>query len=417
MTNEFVSILLSSPDFLLAALLSYPFVTSLLWSLSGLYYVLSRSLKRGNAVSARPLADYTVIIPFYAESDAALASARSLAAITPSPAEILIVDDGSPVPLPHDTELPPGARVLRLNRNRGKAGALQVALASVKTEVIVCLDADTQSKSLDWSTMLANFDDPKLGALTGKICPTSGGGIVEWFQALDYLTVIAVIKSAESAWGGLLTVSGAFTAYRTSALRSIGGWDNTSPTEDIDASWRLQTAGWRLAFESNWVARVEMAPNVGALWRQRRRWSSGLGRALRDHGINAITNGAQHLPIIILTLAGLTWLTSVLAFLVIAAPAALTSSETHVWFTPQSIATIFAMGLAAFYAQLATAMIVDGRNPVTHWRSALLAPLYPLYFWGILLTSFLAGFPKGLLRHGDGNWQRTVRRIEARGVS
>ncbi len=412
MTNEFNSMLVSDPIFLLAILLSYPFVTSLLWSLSGLYYIANRTLKGSKVTSSGPLADYTVIIPFYAEANAALASARSLAALTPAPVEILLVDDGSPEPLPPDTELPSGARILRLNRNRGKAGALQFALASVKTEVIVCLDADTQTETLDWRDMLANFSDPKLGALTGKIRPTKGGGIVEWFQALDYLTVIAVIKSAESAWGGLLTVSGAFTAYRTAALRAIGGWDNSSPTEDIDASWRLQNAGWRLAFESNWIARVEMAPSVKALWRQRRRWSSGLGRALRDHGTCAVKNGALHLPIIVLTLVGLAWLTSLLAFMAIAAPVAITSAESQAWLTPVSLLTIFFMGFTAFYAQLATAMLIDGRNPLAHWRSALLAPLYPFYFWGILLTSFLVGFPAGLLRRGGGNWQRTMRRIE-----
>mgnify|MGYP003430534909 CR=1 FL=1 len=43
----------------------------------------------------------------------------------------------------------------------------------------------------------------------------------------------------------------------------------------------------------------------------------------------------------------------------------------------------------------------------------LIAPLYPIYFWALLLSSFLAGFPKGFLRLDSGNWKRTVRRIEA----
>ena len=221
---------------LIAVLAAYPMVTSILWSVSGVYYLANRRAAKGPRPSGRPLVSYSVVIPFHAEPDAALATVRSLQSVIPAPVEIVLVDDGSPHPIPPGTILPPGTRLVRLERNRGKAGALQAVLRSLGTEVIVCMDADTQSESCDWSAMLSAFDDASLGAVTGKIRPTEGGGLVEWFQALDYLTVIAVIKSAETAWGRLLTVSGAFTAYRTSALQSVGGWNNASSTEDIDVS-------------------------------------------------------------------------------------------------------------------------------------------------------------------------------------
>ena len=81
---------------------------------------------------------------------------------------------------------------------------------------------------------------------------------------------------------------------------------------------------------------------------------------------------------------------------------------------PIDAATLVLTGLAAFYGQLATAMAVDGRNPLVHWRSVLLAPFYPVYFWCILLTSFVAGFPRGVLRLDGGSWQRTLRRVEGK---
>jgi poly-beta-1,6-N-acetyl-D-glucosamine synthase len=394
-------------------LLAYPFVTCLLWSGSGLFYLLRHN--QGQAARGpHALPQYSVVIPFHAEPDAALASMRSLAGVIPAPAEIVLVDDGSPKPISATEILPPSVRVVRMAKNRGKAGALQQVLPGLRTGLVVCMDADTLSESSDWAPMLAAFEDPSLGAVTGKIRPAAGGGLVEHFQALDYLTVIAVIKAAESAWGGLLTVSGAFTAYRVSALRSIGGWNTESSTEDIDASWRLQAHGWRLAFEMDWTARVEMAPNLAALWRQRRRWSAGLGRALRDHGAASLFGGARHLPIIVLTLSSLAWSTAIL-FLVIRAmiswQGATAGGEA---IDLGEIGGLVAAGVAAFYVQLATALAVDGGRLGGHWRSVLLAPLYPIYFWGLLMSSFLAGFPKGFLRRDNGRWSRTVRRIEAR---
>jgi cellulose synthase/poly-beta-1,6-N-acetylglucosamine synthase-like glycosyltransferase len=139
--------------------------------------------------------------------------------------------------------LPPLVRVLKSPIRRGKAGALNLALAQVQTDVVVCIDADTQVVSKDWNTMLASFDDVSLGAVTGRIWPQATRNIVGAFQRLDYLAVISLIKSAETLWGGLLTVSGAYVAYRRCALLDMNGWREDKATEDIDISWRLQCSG------------------------------------------------------------------------------------------------------------------------------------------------------------------------------
>jgi poly-beta-1,6-N-acetyl-D-glucosamine synthase len=398
-------------------LLAYPFVTCLLWSLSGLFYLFNRRSMTRRHSAARALPQYTVLIPFHGEPDAAMNTMRSLAMVTPAPHEIIIIDDGSPTSIPATAELPSNVRLLRLPRNCGKAVALQAALPGVSTPLAICMDADTLTESSNWSPMLAAFDDPALAAVTGKIRPVEGGGMVEWFQALDYLTVIAVIKAAESAWGGLLTVSGAFTAYRVSALKSAGGWNCDSSAEDIDASWRLQSKGWRLAFEKDWIARVEMAPSVPALWRQRRRWSAGLGRTLRDYGAASLFNGGRHLPILVMTLASLTWIVSMLTWSMHALLSLDGTAVSDTSLSGGSLAAIALTGACAFYVQLATALAVDGGRLRGHLRSALIAPLYPVYFWALLLSSFLVGFPKGFLRLDSGVWKRTVRRLEAGAVA
>lgn len=394
---------------LLEGVLVYSFAVSIVWSVSGLVsWMRQRRAERQTAAAA--VSDYTVLIPFHGEYRGALKTAWSLANVTPRPHQIVLVDDGSPEPVDESLALPPDTRVLRLDKRRGKAGALKEALPSVSTEIVVCLDADTQSRVNDWRGMLSKFSDPELGAVTGRIWAASNGSFVGRLQEIDYLAVISVIKAAESLWGGLLTVSGAFVAFRTSALRGIGGWDTDKAAEDIDISWRLQMAGWRLEFDSRWTCAVEMAPTVPALWRQRRRWSAGLGQALYDYGIRAFVSGARHLPVIVVTLANTIWITLMLAFAAAAIWQMLTGAT---WLTGVlqhlDVHRAILAGLGLFLVQFLVATLIDGRSWSVYWRLLPYLPLYPIYFWSILCTSFLFGFSRGIVRRKLGVWQPTVR--------
>jgi hypothetical protein len=73
---------------------------------------------------------------------------------------------------------------------------------------------------------------------------------------------------------------------------------------------------------------------------------------------------------------------------------------------------VIAISLAAFYAQLPMATAIDGRRASAHLRSIAIASLYLLYFWCIVMTSFIAGFPKGLPHRDIGTRNRPQRRME-----
>ncbi|MDQ6861041.1 MAG: glycosyltransferase, partial [Verrucomicrobiota bacterium] len=289
----------------------FPLVICLIWSIYGVICLIN-SFRRKTIPAHLPR--YSVIIPFYAEPAGALRTARSLSDVQPPPDEILLVDDGSPdaeecARVLDAASLPRGARVVRLPSNRGKAAALNAALREAKAEIVVCLDADTVVHSKNWDGMLARFaSSPGVGGVTGKIWPADPRSLVELMQTLDYLAVIGLVKNAEDRWGGLMTVSGAWVAFRRQALLDIGCWNETTAAEDIDLSWRMQAAGWRMAYDRAWIAFVEMVPTWRALWRQRRRWSRGLGHAVRDHFPEALRRGATHIPVALMTFLGASWL-------------------------------------------------------------------------------------------------------------
>ncbi len=394
----------------------FPLLLSLIWSVSalGALWAEERGKARRRAAGASSsLPSYSVLIPFYGDADAALRTVRSLCDLRPAPEEIILVNDGSPaesIALDR-SQLPPRSRVVDLPRNVGKAEALNRGAAGIRSEIVVCMDADTRAQSKDWSGMLARFARfPDLGAVTGKIWPESIRNLPQLLQAIDYLAVICLVKCAESFWGGLMTVSGAWVAYRRRAMAGCNGWCPRTSTEDIDLSWRLQAAGWKIGYDANWTARVEMAVSWRSLWLQRRRWSSGLGRALRDQSHGIFRHTSRHVPVAFMALLSSLWIWLCLAtaaagaFFAFVAPgrgnplAAVLEWQAAHW----------SLCCAIFLVQIAVAIAVDRGTWKRYPLLILFSPFYPLYFWLILVTSFLAGFPRGMLRRDGGRWDPTA---------
>ncbi len=392
----------------------FPILLSLIWSVSALVSLWIEGREKARRRRAKiSLPSYSVLIPFYGDADAAVRTALSVQDISPPPDEIVLVNDGSPegsVPLDYSL-LPPGARVLVLPRNVGKAEALNRGLKSIDSDIIVCMDADTQAQSKDWSAMLARFaDTPDLGAITGKIWPERVRNLTQLLQAIDYLAVICMVKCAESLWGGLMTVSGAWVAYRRRAMVDCNGWCPKTSTEDIDLSWRLQAAGWKIGYDAAWTAQVEMAPTWRSLWLQRRRWSSGLGRALRDQSGGVFLYTSRHVPIAFMAFLSSLW---IWLCIITASVGAFISwkglgHETMLSSIISWQASNWSLYGMIFVLQIGVAILVDRGTWRRYPLLILFSPLYPLYFWLILVTSFLAGFPKGMLRLDGGRWEPTA---------
>ena len=396
----------------------YPLVVCVLWSSYGLNSLVRSFWKR---TVPGPLPGYTVLIPFFAEPEGALRTAQSLLRVHPAPDEILLIDDGSPAGRGADAPalalLPPHTRVLRLEANGGKAAALNTALRQVRSEVVLCLDADTLLHTAPLAPILGRFTaDPDVGAVTGNIWPSESRTLPQLLQALDYLAVIGLVKNAEHQWGGLMTVSGAFVAFRRAALLDVAGWNESTAAEDIDLSWRLQGAGWKVAYERRCIALVEMVPTWRGLWRQRRRWSRGLGRTVREQFSGVLRVGATHLPVGLLTLLGIGWLwvsmTSGILRFGWLATGVVSGQSTALPVLLSHLLTYVAICFAFFLVQLLIASLLDRARWRLYPLLFLVAPLYPLYFWTVSLTTFMVGFPQGFLRQDRGRWRRTLRSLE-----
>jgi biofilm PGA synthesis N-glycosyltransferase PgaC len=195
-------------------------------------------------------------------------------------------------------------------------------------------------------------------------------------------------------------------AYRRRALVECGGWNPRTSTEDIDLSWRFQSSGWKIRYEMDWTARVMMACSWRSLWMQRRRWSSGLGRTIREQWAGIFGHTSRHVPVAFVTLLCALWMWMCAVALVLAVIGAAVPSGFGklIDIATSSVWTHWSLYAQVFGVQLLVAILIDRgawkRYPVL----LLMAPFYPIYFWCILLTSYFAGFPQGFFRRDGGKW-------------
>ncbi len=102
-------------------------------------------------------------------------------------------------------------------------------------------------------------------------------------QEWDYFLAIASVKRQQALFQGTLVAQGAFSVYRTGAVRRAGGWPNKIG-EDIVLTWALMRNGGRAVFEPSAVAFTDTPVTLGRFVRQRQRWARGMIEGLREHG-------------------------------------------------------------------------------------------------------------------------------------
>lgn len=173
---------------------------------------------------------------------------------------------------------------IALDLRGGKPAGANVALLVAKGDFIVEVDCDCSFDRFAIEHILAPLQDPTVGAATGDIVVRNAeSSLVARFQSIEYLMSISVAKRFDDALGLVRCVSGAFGAFRRTALEQVGGHDAGSG-EDFDITQRLRSAGWRTAFVKDAICYTDVPSTLWAYYRQRMRWEGdSLGLRLRKH--------------------------------------------------------------------------------------------------------------------------------------
>jgi len=85
----------------------------------------------------------------------------------------------------------------------------------------------------------------------------------------------------QGLYQGTLVAQGAFSLYRTQAVRAAGGWPDAIG-EDIVLTWQLMRQGARVYYEPSAVAFTAAPARLVHLARQRARWARGMIEGIRS---------------------------------------------------------------------------------------------------------------------------------------
>ncbi|HEU4751902.1 MAG TPA: glycosyltransferase, partial [Armatimonadota bacterium] len=199
---------------------------------------------------------------------------------------IVVVDDGSTDGTADAVEAEfrddPRVRLVR-KPNGGKASALNCAIQHARGSVLVGLDADTQIARTTVSLLVRHFARPEVGAVAGNVKVGNRVNLLTRWQAVEYITSQNLDRRAYSFLNAITVVPGAVGAWRREAVQAVGGYLTDTLAEDMDLTWRMRRAGWRLVTESGALAFTEAPDHVHAFWKQRFRWAYGTLQCLWKH--------------------------------------------------------------------------------------------------------------------------------------
>jgi len=178
-------------------------------------------------------------------------------------------------------------RLLLVNQqNTGKGGALMHGLKHVETEYVFLTDADTQvdPKGYDLGYLIEALDRGKDGV--GGIPSTNldqARGPLPYIRAAVKVPMIAIQRTCQQVLGGgPFIISGACGMFRANVLREVGFSDRTK-VEDLDLTWSLVAAGYKIAQVNKCLVYTEEASGLGDEVRRWRRWIAGYGVCMRLH--------------------------------------------------------------------------------------------------------------------------------------
>jgi len=155
------------------------------------------------------------------------------------------------------------------------------------------VDGDTVFEPSTVRRLIQPFADPAIGAVSGNAKVVNRSGLLGKWQHIEYVVGFNLDRRMYDLAECMPTVPGAVGGFRRSALVQVGGVSEATLAEDTDLTMALCRHGWRVVYEPEAVAWTEAPASVGALWRQRYRWSYGTMQAMWKHRRALFQGGAS----------------------------------------------------------------------------------------------------------------------------
>jgi cellulose synthase/poly-beta-1,6-N-acetylglucosamine synthase-like glycosyltransferase/peptidoglycan/xylan/chitin deacetylase (PgdA/CDA1 family) len=226
----------------------------------------------------------SIVVPAYNEAAGIEQAVRSLASSDYPEFEVVVVDDGSTDGTGDLIDSLGLERVGVIREpNRGKAEALNTAVAAARYDLIAAVDADTVFEPGTLAALVRPFADERVGAVAGNTKVGNRRSLLGLWQHIDYVTGFNLDRRLYDVLGCMPTVPGAVGAFRRSALGEIGGFSSDTLAEDTDVTIALGRRQWKVVYAEDARAFTETPGSWSGLWRQRYRWSFGTMQSVWKH--------------------------------------------------------------------------------------------------------------------------------------
>jgi poly-beta-1,6-N-acetyl-D-glucosamine synthase len=227
----------------------------------------------------------SIVVPAYNEGKVIAHCIESILASNYPEYEVILVDDGSSDNTLEDMQhYETNSRVIVVTKkNGGKASALNMGLKLAKGEVIFFVDADGIFAPDTINKMLSGFSSEDVGAVCGNDAPINLDKLQT--QLANLLTHVGTgfVRRALSTIDCLPVVSGNIGAFRYSTLEKTGPFLEGFIGEDIELTWRVHKAGYKVVFQPLSMVYAEAPSTITGLWKQRVRWARGLLKTAYIH--------------------------------------------------------------------------------------------------------------------------------------
>jgi hyaluronan synthase len=201
--------------------------------------------------------------------------------------EVIVVDDGSKDKtgekleklVADSNEL---LKVFSYPENQGKRHAQKIGFEASRGDIVVIADSDSYPVDPESVRKIVQpFQDPKVGGVCGH---TDVGNAVNWLtklQKVKYWTAFSKYKSVEALTGGVICLSGCFSAIRKAALLPImDEWYTQSFLgkrsfygDDRNLTTLLLRSNWKTVYAPRAKAETFVPETFTKFWRQQVRWT------------------------------------------------------------------------------------------------------------------------------------------------
>lgn len=339
--------------------------------------------------------------------------------------EVLVMDDGStdgtPAILARLQKRYEKLRVIRIEKNKGKAHAFNVGLAFAKGEFILSNDADTVPEpDALWKYQLY-FDSEEgknFAAVTANMDVQNRSRLIEKSQTVEFSSIVGIIKRGQmGTLGTMYAYSGANTMYRKAAVIDVGGFRQDRATEDISICWDHQFHGWRSVFAPNIMFHMNVPSTLKDLYNQRKRWAKGGTEVWLTNFKKTLSHPLKNLSEIVMLidqtfsiLWSLFYVASMAYFIVRLIQFLTVQNYERIWHMLAMMFIFVTFQMFAGLIQVLAALIADDRRKKLKYF--FFSPFYIIWYWQMntftIFVTFIAAI-KTILGFGSGTWKSPER--------